>query len=421
MSESKKTGTEKLKNTIFQFILKYFCITSLDAISRNDIIGWRIVFTLTTDAKQVHNMEKKQGKNSQNLKAENRGLLFRFLATRQQTSRTELAKISGLNKMTVSNITADFLAKQYVIESTMNATRNNPIMLELSPNAPKIIGLLIRRTRVAVALCNFHLDILSYDAEELHDATQEILLRTVKKLVDRFMRFGNILGIGIGSIGPVDIHQGIILDPPDFYGIRDVEIVDYLQKLYHLPVYLDYHYNCEALAELYYGNGSNYQNFLFLGIEDGLGLSVVIANQLLSNYTGYESEFGYLCVNFDDKTPRTGVPSGYLGAYVSFDASQKDQIRENISILSFSLAGLCNILNPQAIIIGDSRGVLSNTDLIAMQNQINQQILSRDYRHIEICRAYRSGNFETASCAISIIQHVFSGELIFSAGETDRP
>ena len=85
-------------------------------------------------------MENKSGKNAQNLKSENRGLLFRHIATRRRTSRTEMAHLSGLNKMTVSKITADFLAKRYILESTSTATRNNPIMLELSPQNARFRG-----------------------------------------------------------------------------------------------------------------------------------------------------------------------------------------------------------------------------------------------------------------------------------------
>lgn len=357
-------------------------------------------------------MENRRGKNAQNLKAENRGLLFQHIATHPKTSRTELAHVSELNKMTVSKIAADFIEKRYVVESTSIASRNNPIMLELSPDAPKIIGLLIRRNYVAAVLCNFHLDILSFESSELGDCTQESLLALARSLVDRMLRFGNILGIGIGSIGPVDVHNGIILDPPNFYGIHDVPIVEYFRSLYHLPVYLNYHYDCEALAEFYYGNGARYHDYLFLGIDAGLGLGIIVNNQLLSNFTGSGSNFGYLCVNFDDDTPRASLPSGFLGAYVSFEDADRAQIEDGISILSFALAGVCNILNSQAIIVGDAKGILSDADLQELETRLNNRIAQK-YRHVDIHRSYRNGNFETASCAIGVIHRVFTGELMF--------
>ncbi len=63
----------------------------------------------------------------------------------------------------------------------------------------------------------------------------------------------NILGIGIASIGPVDIRNGIILNPPRFYGVKHVPIKEAIQKKYNLPVYFDHDNNCAALAEKLFG------------------------------------------------------------------------------------------------------------------------------------------------------------------------
>lgn len=369
----------------------------------------------------VNAMNYKLGKNAQNLKAENRGLLFQHLATKHQTSRTELAQMSGLNKMTVSNIITEFIAQDFVVECSSNATRYNPITLELSHNAPKVIGLLIHRNRIAAALCNFNLNILSFVSENFETCTASDILRISKKLIDFLIgsNTDNIIGIGVGAIGPVDIKNGVILDPPYFYGITDVHIVDFLETTYKLPVMLNHHYNCEALAERYYGKGSSYQNYLFLGIEDGLGLGIILNGHLLSDFTGYESDFGYLCVNFDDHTERAGVPSGYLGAYVTMDRKNTAQFDAEISTLSFALSGICNILYPQAIIIGDPHGMLTPEHLATMKQQINNLTLSKNYREIEVCCANSTNNFDVASCAISIIQQVFSGQILFQTEEHD--
>ena len=63
-------------------------------------------------------------------------------------------------------------------------------------------------------------------------------------MVDRMMEEEkNILGIGNASIGPVDIRNGIILNPPRFYGVKHVPIKETIQKKYNLPVYFDHDNN----------------------------------------------------------------------------------------------------------------------------------------------------------------------------------
>ena len=52
---------------------------------------------------------KKTGVNNKLLKQKNRGLLLKLIATRECSSRIELAQKTGLAKMTVSNIVSEFI------------------------------------------------------------------------------------------------------------------------------------------------------------------------------------------------------------------------------------------------------------------------------------------------------------------------
>ena len=361
-------------------------------------------------------MEHKSGRNAKNLRAENRGLLFRYLMTGRATSRAELAQISGLTKMTVTNIISEFLADDLIVETGdgSKGKRNNPIMLELSSGAPKIIAVLIHRTHLSVALCNFALEILAQESLRISDCSGEALVDTVLRLTDHMMQYGNILGIGIGSIGPVDIHSGVILNPPNFYGIHDLPITELFKKHYNLPVFLDYHYNCAALAEKYYGYGKSYSDYLYLGIADGLSLGIICNNQLFSSFTGYASELGHLCVNFDDtrSEPCFCGGNGCLGKYLNFESDE--HARKSIEVLALSLAGLCNVLNPQAVILDNSGGSCSDELLALLSQRLNERIVLSSYRKIDVLKSYRADNFETASCAISVVNQVFQGNLMFN-------
>ena len=333
-------------------------------------------------------MEQKSGRNAKNLRAENRGLLFRYLMTGRGSSRAELAQISGLTKMTVTNIISEFLADGLIKESGDGgkARRNNPITLE----------------------------ILAQESVRITSCDRQTLVDTLLRLTDHMMAYGNILGIGIGSIGPVDIHNGVILNPPDFYGIRDLPVAELFRAHYGLPVFLDYHYNCAALAEKYYGYGKSYSDYLYLGVTDGLSLGIICNNQLFSSFTGYASEIGHLCVNFDDTVPDAGFPGaeGCLGKYVDFGRGP-EEARRSMEVLAVSMAGLCNVLNPQALILDNSGGSCPDELLELLSQELNRRIVLGAYRKIDVLKSYRADNFETASCAISVVHQVFQGNLMF--------
>lgn len=363
-------------------------------------------------------MPKKKGVNNADLKMMNRGLVYRYLATNAAATRMELTARTGLTKMTVSNIISEFVERGFVVETesryALRPSRNNPICLKISPDAPKVIGLLIHRTRIAAALCDFNMQILALEEEPLKDdCSESVMMETAFRLTDRLIARGNVLGIGIGSIGPVDIRNGLILNPPDFFGIRDIPIVQRFRDVYHIPVYLDHHFNCAALAEKYYGAGRDYHNYFLIGLSEGLTMGIVVNDELYSGHTGYAGEFGHLCINVEGSRCACGN-HGCIGDY--FVDSMNDGVlkQEHLEILTDVCTGLCNLLNPQAIIIGESENVVSDKQLVIMEEKINRLIITGGYRHVDVRRSGRTEDLQTASCAINIISRVFAGEFLFS-------
>jgi len=174
------------------------------------------------------NMKKGNGKNSITSKQFNRGLIFQLIATGTCNTRIELSRRTGLAKTTVTNIVAEFMEKGIVKECEEELTEvcgRNPIILKVADQAPKIIGILVFRTNIQAVLCSLDMQIFRTETIEFGELTGDILIQNAFELIDRMMEEEkNILGIGIASIGPVDIRNGIILNPPRFYGVKHVPI-----------------------------------------------------------------------------------------------------------------------------------------------------------------------------------------------------
>ena len=172
------------------------------------------------------NMKKGNGKNSITSKQFNRGLIFQLIATGTCNTRIELSRRTGLAKTTVTNIVAEFMEKGIVKECEEELTEvcgRNPIILKVADQAPKIIGILVFRTNIQAVLCSLDMQIFRTETIEFGELTGDILIQNAFELIDRMMEEEkNILGIGIASIGPVDIRNGIILNPPRFYGVKHV-------------------------------------------------------------------------------------------------------------------------------------------------------------------------------------------------------
>lgn len=80
--------------------------------------------------------------NNDSLRERNRGLVFKLIATNDGISRTEIAQQSGLTKMAVTYIISEFLQRNLVVETEYTGERKlarKPIMLRLSPSAPRVV------------------------------------------------------------------------------------------------------------------------------------------------------------------------------------------------------------------------------------------------------------------------------------------
>ena len=179
-------------------------------------------------------MIEKLGINYHDLKTKNRSLILKLLATGKCSSRIELAKESGLTKMSVSNIISDFITMGLVEESHIEETHGvgrSPIILDINKKGPKVVGLHIGREGCSVALYDLKLNKINSAYGELVDKTKEGLVSLIINLIDGIIDRDSVIAIGIGTIGPLDLENGVILNPPNFFGITNIHIVDILRDL----------------------------------------------------------------------------------------------------------------------------------------------------------------------------------------------
>ena len=164
----------------------------------------------------------------------------------------ELAGITRLTKMTISNIITEFMELGLVEESEMEFTEScgrNPVRLQIAKKAPKILGLLVFRSRVEGVICDLSLNILHRECIQFDSLTADELVKNCKTVIDKLLfKESNILGIGISAIGPSDLNRGMILNPTRFYGIRNVPILELVRASYPYPVFFDHDNNGAALA-----------------------------------------------------------------------------------------------------------------------------------------------------------------------------
>ena len=232
---------------------------------------------------------EKTGSNIQDVKSKNRMLVLKHIATSSGISRVDIARSTGLSKMTVGNIVTELLSSG-LAEETINVSNNTsasygrrPILLTLAQNSPCICGMLIKRKLFQIILSDLGGRIFKqvdypYDTLSSSEDLLQILTKAYTECAESTKR--RIIAIGIASLGPLDSSKGIILNPPYFYGIENLPIVSIIREETGLPVFLVNDATAGAFSEKLFGSGTSISNFAYLHIMNGIGAGFILNHAL---------------------------------------------------------------------------------------------------------------------------------------------
>lgn len=291
-------------------------------------------------------MNKQAGINLSNLKSQNKALILKLIATEKLVSRTDLSRMTGLTKTTSSKIVSELIFENIICETqdtsidTVNNIGRRPIYLDVSPASPCICGMLIKRGLCTVILADYKCRILSretyqYDENLTGEKLINILIHLFEYIKTRQSR--KIIGISIASVGPVNIIDQTIVNPPYFYGINNLPITEIIRERTGLPTYIINDAGAGALAEKIYGRGKQLENFIYLHIMKGIGSGYILKNNIYTGDMGQSGEIGHTSISFSGPICDCGN-AGCLELYANTQNMNKKisnlkKVYDNVSIL----------------------------------------------------------------------------------------
>lgn len=138
-----------------------------------------------------------------------------------------------------------------------------------------------------------------YKTETCSEISPKIVLSQIENCIDYLKKdFPNkIIGIGIGAPGIVT--NGVMKYPPNFKGWKEVNLKKHFEKKYKLETIADNDANCAGLAELKFGHGSKFSNFIFLTLGTGIGGAMIIDGKLYRGEQNGAGEFGMMTIDYN--------------------------------------------------------------------------------------------------------------------------
>ncbi|TXK09217.1 ROK family transcriptional regulator [Microbacterium saccharophilum] len=231
----------------------------------------------------------------------NRALVLQTLYTTTGLSRADLARETGLTRVTVSDLIAELIVDGLVVEAGLSkrAGPGKPATaLEFDANAFQIIGIdLSGHSLLRGALMTLDGRVVSRLDVPLRGRTGEDAMALVDEIVDelRLAATQPLLGVGIGSPGIVDL-AGVVLTAPNL-GWTDRPLEAEVARRSGLPVVVANDANVAALAEHSFGGASS--DMMLLKIGRGVGAGLVVAGTAVYGGAFAAGEIGHVVVGDD--------------------------------------------------------------------------------------------------------------------------
>lgn len=234
-------------------------------------------------------------------RSHNRSLVLQTLYRAGERSRADIARETGLTRVTISDLIAELLAEGLVVElgQRESARPGKPaVLVDINRTAYQIVGIdLSDHELFRGAVLDIDGGILSRAEVPLDRATGEAAFERVAELVDRLIADATapILGIGVGSPGVVDL-TGTVLTAPNL-GWADEPVQQRLHDRTGLPVVVANDANVAVLAEHGYGDAAG--DIMLIAVGHGIGAGLIVAGALVYGSRFAAGEIGQVMVGTD--------------------------------------------------------------------------------------------------------------------------
>jgi glucokinase len=164
----------------------------------------------------------------------------------------------------------------------------------------------------------------------------------------------DVQAIGICAPGPLNSKTGVILNPPNLPGWRDVPLAKMAAEKFGVPVTLENDCNAAALAEARYGAGRGHAIVFYAAIGTGIGSGIVIDGNLYRGAHDAAGEAGHVTVDYRSAVICTCGAPGCIEALASGAAIERDSSAPGTHVdeLAAWLGSIVSLLDPGIIVLG---------------------------------------------------------------------
>src|SRR3984957_4179209 len=233
--------------------------------------------------------------SSEGVRDINRRAVLNLVRTKKPISRADLARISGLQRSTISLIVEDLIEGHWVLEGpTGRLPRGRrPTFLRLNDDRV-IIGVDIRPLQITVALADVN-GKFTYQEVMPTTANPKAAIDGVITRIQRLLRScgeKTVEGIGISLPGRIEPGSGRLVFAPNLKW-TDYDIADAVHKATGFDVEMENAANACVLAAVWFDHIES-RNLVLVTVSEGIGAGMLVNGRLARGFSGMAGEFGHV-------------------------------------------------------------------------------------------------------------------------------
>ena len=236
------------------------------------------------------------------MKSLNRSIVLNKIRVNAPISRAHIARDTKLTPPTVSKIVNELLEDQLIVESEIGQSMGGrkPTMLTINEQQFHVIGLDIGSRNIRFLLCNLTGKIIEQSEQFIPSPlTNETLIAF---LIDGIHTLTTthegkeIVGIGVGMHGAVDIKNGVALYAP-LMDLHDIPLKVALEKQFGIPVIVDNDVRALAFGEYWFGQYAEVNSIVTINLGYGVGAGIVVDGKPFHGKNDIAGEIGHMIVD----------------------------------------------------------------------------------------------------------------------------
>jgi glucokinase len=197
----------------------------------------------------------------------------------------------------------------------------------------------------------------------------EQITKSVHQLIDQSSyKKKELVGIGVGSPGTVDLDGGTVKYPPNFPNWTIVRLGEALHEAFGLHVEVDNDANAAALGEAKFGAGLGHENFIMVTLGTGVGGGLFLDGKIFRGPLGGAGELGHMTIDYNGplcNCGNRGCVEAYVGAkYLTQRAIEKLKNNPTSKILALVKSDIARI-DPKIISLAAQEGDPTALDVLA--------------------------------------------------------